>query len=113
MPATDTIAARSTAPGRSPRAMIRISGPGVRSLWSNLLASEPADRCPGPARLSLPGSTFPVLACFIAGPRSYTGEDSAEWQVPGNPVLIDRVLAAIISHPGVRLARPGPCPPVQ
>lgn len=40
-------------------------------------------------------------------PRSYTGEAMAELVIPGNPILIERVLARLTSQPGVREAGPG------
>src|SRR5690606_10734140 len=51
--------------------------------------------------------TLPVLLMTFVGPRSYTGEDAAEFLVPGSPVLLERVLARLASQPGVREAAPG------
>jgi tRNA modification GTPase len=44
--------------------------------------------------------TFPA-------PGSYTGEDSFEVLIPGNPVLAERVVLEFTRLPGVRLATPG------
>jgi tRNA modification GTPase len=44
---------------------------------------------------------------LFAAPRSYTGEDAAEVQVPGNPTLVERVVLDMTSREGVRLANPG------
>jgi tRNA modification GTPase len=43
----------------------------------------------------------------FVGPRSYTGEDVVEIVLPGNLVLVERVLARLRSVPGVRDAEPG------
>ena len=43
---------------------------------------------------------------FFPGPASYTGEDVVEFQVHGNPLLVQRLLAHLGSL-GVRLAQPG------
>src|SRR5690606_26740762 len=51
--------------------------------------------------------TLPVRLMTFVGPRSYTGEDAAEFLVPGSPVLLERVLARLTSAPGVREAAPG------
>ncbi len=44
---------------------------------------------------------------LFSGPRSYTGEDSAEIQLPGNPALVERVVSMLVSPEGVRQAHPG------
>ncbi|CAG0969929.1 tRNA modification GTPase MnmE [Phycisphaerales bacterium] len=107
-----TIAACSTAPGRSARAMIRVSGPTVPSLAATLTGSPTRRGCTRGA-LPLPGENaagslpLPVLLAFFHAPHSYTGEDVLELQLPGNPALIDRVLRYLASFPGVRPAQPG------
>ncbi len=50
--------------------------------------------------------TIPVLIARFANPQSYTGQDMAELQLPGNPALLDRVLHRCINL-GARLAEPG------
>lgn len=53
-----------------------------------------------------------ALACLLVlwrEPRSYTGEDSAELLVPGNPLLIRRVLdALLVDEDGLRVRLAGP-----
>ncbi|MCI0675647.1 MAG: 50S ribosome-binding GTPase [Phycisphaerales bacterium] len=39
---------------------------------------------------------LPVYALRFPGPHSYTGEDSIEIQLPGNPILLERVIDALI-----------------
>lgn len=107
MPLGDTIIAQASPPGRSARALIRISGPAAHTALNSL-----CDPAPGPglcatgfhltAELSLP-----VLCIRGRAPRTYTGEDSAELVFPGSPALVDRVLAALAREPGVRHATPG------
>jgi tRNA modification GTPase len=50
---------------------------------------------------------LPVLVLRYDAPRSFTGEPVAELVIPGNPNLIERVLARLTSQPGVREAQPG------
>lgn len=51
---------------------------------------------------------FPCLVVAFAGPRSYTGEDVVEIAMPGNPTLVERVIASAIGAiAGIRLAGPG------
>lgn len=111
----DTIAAIASPPGRSPRAILRVSGPRTRDLLDSILserAPAPPARAAFTARLKLPahsGETLelPVLVLRFVAPSSYTGEDGAEILLPGNPILAQRVLDLIVSHAGVRRAGPG------
>lgn len=87
--------------------MLRVSGPGARTCLRAAGIEPPAARGAWRAVLRLPWGALPVLAAWFQGPNSYTGEDVAELQVPGNPVLVARVLAHLTAEPGVRVAEPG------
>lgn len=111
----DTIAAVSTPPGSARRAMIRLSGPDAHAAIDALLVNaslagassdDPRDR-PGAsvAVLRLGASTLPVRILRYHAPRSYTGEHAAEVILPGNPVLVDRVIEALCAHAGERAVR--------
>ena len=50
--------------------------------------------------------TLPALITYFVGPRSYTGQDMAELQCPGNPTLINRLLHRIVEL-GARPAQAG------
>lgn len=102
----DTIAAVCTGSAPGPRAILRLSGPGVRDAVRSLTGVDPL---PGgaAARLALGGRTVPVLLSAARAPRSFTGEDTAEVQFPGGPALRERVLAAVLALPGVRYAEAG------
>lgn len=107
----DTILAVASAPGVSSRAIIRVSGVGVADLCERIL-TDPVLTSPdrrgsvSPARssvfkavLSLFGlPSLPILAMRFFAPSSYTGEDVLEFQVPGNPHLIERVVRGILSQ---------------
>ncbi len=107
MPTGDTITALASPPGRSARAIIRISGPGTFELLGEVCESrQPVGL--SASRLRLSGAvSLPILLMTGRGPRTYTGEDSAELVLPGNPALVDRVLARLTSIPQVRPAGPG------
>ena len=47
------------------------------------------------------------LALFMAGPASYTGEDTLELYIHGGPSVIAHLLETLCGHEGVRLAEPG------
>ncbi|TVQ62869.1 MAG: tRNA uridine-5-carboxymethylaminomethyl(34) synthesis GTPase MnmE [Phycisphaerales bacterium] len=103
----DTIAALATAPGHAPRALLRLSGPGARTILAPALRfdDEPKPRTIARAVLHLP-APLPVLVASFAAPHSYTGEDTLEILFPGSPALAERVLACCLAH-GARLAEPG------
>jgi tRNA modification GTPase len=44
---------------------------------------------------------------FLPGPGTATGEDLLEIYPHGNPLLVDRILEALLALPGIRLAGPG------
>ena len=107
-PPSDTIVAVSSPPGRSPRGLIRISGPGVPQVLDNLIidsACEP--RTLTPVRLREP--EIPALLLRFESPASYTGDGLAELQLPGNAALLDQILHQAVRTPGAnaRLADPG------
>ncbi len=105
-PPTDTIIAVSSPPGRSSRGLIRISGPGVSTVLNHVLddATHPPRELT-PVRLTNPN--IPALLLRFDSPASYTGDDLAELQLPGNAALLDRVLHQLLQLPGARLAEPG------
>lgn len=104
----DTIVAVASPPGRSPRGLLRVSGPGTGRVLDHLLEATPGvPRCLVPVRIRR--SRLPALLLRFASPASYTGEDAAELQVPGNAALLDRLLHQAIGAPAshARLAEPG------
>ena len=103
----DTIVAVSSPPGRAPRGLIRFSGADTRRIVDTILDSPRSDF---PARqvqtVKLLHPPTPALLTLFDTPHSYTGEDTAELQVPGNPALLDRLLHQAVDA-GARLAEPG------
>ena len=102
----DTIVAVSSPPGRSPRGLIRISGPGSQSILQHLTDTEITPRTVVACRLRTGALSLPALLTLFTAPRSYTGQDLAEIQLPGNPALLDRILHTITAL-GARTAEPG------
>lgn len=105
---TDTIAAIATPPGRGGVGIIRVSGPGSRTIADTVLG-----RCPTPRQAAyLPfrdgdGTTLDQgIALFFKAPHSFTGEDVLELQGHGGPVVLDMLLKRIVQL-GARLAQPG------
>ena len=112
---TDTIAALSTPPGPGAIGILRLSGPDAVHI---------AERCfeplgPKALRDHLPrtlvyGSLMdsggaPIdraLCTYSLGPSSYTGEDTAELQCHGSPMVLSLGLEALFAA-GARQAGPG------
>lgn len=115
MSGTDTIAAIASGHGRSARGIIRLSGPGTQTILDRMLVDAPRIQgAPGvhAARLRLPlenggESRLPCLLLVFGEGHSYTGEASAEIQLPGNPTLLEHIVQCLLEMPGVRPARPG------
>ncbi|MBX3390352.1 MAG: 50S ribosome-binding GTPase [Phycisphaeraceae bacterium] len=108
----DTIIACATAPGFSARAIVRLSGPGAFVAVDRLTGNSRSvrtERGVASARMRLGGSSsMPCMIAVFPGPRSYTGEDVVEIAMPGNPTLVELVIArAIGAAPGIRMAGPG------
>jgi tRNA modification GTPase len=122
MPTGDTIAAVASPPGRSVRALIRVSGPDAPAIARDLCRLPDFSRAIRPASFRLPSQLapyasegmvypcslpLPLLALTFPAPNSFTGEDTLELLLPGNPHLVRRVLETILAFPGVRPAEPG------
>ncbi|HSI09759.1 MAG: tRNA uridine-5-carboxymethylaminomethyl(34) synthesis GTPase MnmE [Rariglobus sp.] len=108
-PTTDTIAALATPVGTSAIAVVRVSGPDCAALAQALFG--PAPLPPRVARhtdyRNLQGAVLDdVLATFYQGPRSYTGEDSLEIALHGNPFIAQSILNDLLARE-IRLAEAG------
>src|SRR5690348_6862225 len=98
VPTRDTIFALSS--GRPPAAIavVRISGPRAREALQALAARLPEPRKASFARLRDPASNEVIdeaLVLWFPGPRSETGEDTAELQVHGGRAIVAALLSAL------------------
>jgi len=104
----DTIAAIATAPGMGGIGVVRVSGPAALAIACAVTGRElPARRAVYAAFRDAAGD--PVdhgIALAFPGPASFTGEDVAEFQGHGGPVVLQLLLDALLAR-GARLARPG------
>lgn len=111
----ETVLACSTAPGRSDTALVRISGPGaaVCAAQCNITFARGCGR--GWLSFAVPGAPkakVPIGYICMVAPASYTGEDTLELLVPGNPVLVQRIISELIARCNevgchARTAQPG------
>ena len=111
----DTIAAISTPPGPGAIGILRLSGP--RAIEVAQASFRPLNKVPLSQHrphelvygdlLDRNGQPIDrVLCTFSRGPVSYTGEDTAEFQCHGSPMVLSLGLEALFSR-GARQARAG------
>ncbi|MEN1960343.1 tRNA uridine-5-carboxymethylaminomethyl(34) synthesis GTPase MnmE [Luteimonas sp. MJ246] len=106
---TDTIVAVATAAGSGGVGIVRLSGPAAAEIARAVCDG----RAPGPRHaqyarfVDAAGDTIDDgIVLLFAAPASYTGEDVAELQGHGNPVLLQALVARCCAL-GARMARPG------
>ncbi|MFT5582916.1 MAG: tRNA modification GTPase [Cognaticolwellia sp.] len=105
-----TLVACATPWGRGGIALIRLSGPQAQAVAAVL--SKIPGGWPPPRRARLAhfvdasGAIDTGLLTHFPGPRSYTGEELVEISCHGNPLIVERLLAAAITA-GARMAEPG------
>ena len=104
----ETIAAVATAPGRAGVAVVRVSGPDAHLIAQTLSRGEVKSSGLTLRRLFHPDGTFldEALVLSFKAPRSYTGEDTVEFQCHGGGITPRRILEACFAA-GARLARRG------
>lgn len=107
---TDTIVAIATAPSSGAIGVIRLSGPRAIDIACEVTArqSAPTPRKAVLARVRDHDETVideGLLISFPA-PASYTGENSAELQLHGNPYILQQVHKRCMDA-GARMAEPG------
>ena len=112
---SDTIAAISTPPGPGAIGILRLSGPRAAEIaeacFRPLGGGSLTDRAPRTLvygdLLDREGAVIDqVLATYTRGPASYTGEDTAELQCHGAPMVLALGLEALFAR-GARQARAG------
>lgn len=106
---SDTIAAISTAPGRSALALLRASGPEVSAIAAAVGLADLEPRRATYRCLVHPEDRRPldrVVATRFIGPASFTGEDVLEIGCHGGALVPSLVLDALCAA-GARLAEPG------
>lgn len=107
----ETIYALSSAGGRAGVAVIRVSG----GLTSTIVESLTGKPCPRPREAVLRQLADPrtgealdrALVLYFQGPKSFTGEDVAEFHVHGGRAVVASVLKALSRFEGVRAAAAG------
>jgi len=109
-----TIGALATAPAPAGLAVVRVSGERAREVLNALFKGLKTNPVDNPRKLVFGEvldfqSGEPIdkgLGVFMPGPFSYTGEDIAEFQFHGSPLLVEKVLRSLFAY-GVTPAEPG------
>jgi len=106
-----TIYALSTGPGKSGIAVIRISGRDTKEVVKKLTVSElPPPRLATIKKFNKINSNELIdegILLWFPGPKSYTGEDMAEFHVHGSRAVIEAIHDSISKIENCRLAEPG------
>ncbi len=112
---TDTIAAIATPPGVGGIGVIRVSGADAFALVLPLIQrSKGQGDVPASHQLTYAHVIDPVtqevlddvLVAFMRAPSTYTREDVVEIQGHGGPLVLRRILSAVLAQ-GARMAQPG------
>jgi len=104
----DTIVAISSAIGAAARMIVRVSGVGARGIVGQVCSGVQYEA--GRAgycglRIVDCGLVGGWIYTFV-GPRSYTGEDLVEFHLPGNVIVVNRLVEEIVKM-GARRAEAG------
>lgn len=105
----DTIVALATARGKAGVSVIRLSGPRSWEVCRALAGAVPDERIASLRSLRNRAGEIidtAVVLAFAKG-RSFTGEESCEFQVHGSVAVVTAVLKACLDIDGVRAAEPG------
>ncbi|MBI2344337.1 MAG: tRNA uridine-5-carboxymethylaminomethyl(34) synthesis GTPase MnmE [Deltaproteobacteria bacterium] len=111
----ETIVAIATPPGPGAIGIVRMSGPAAVAIAHRVWRSRDKVVDNFESHRIYYGSIVDNstglvvdrgLLLYFRGPHSYTGEDVIEWQVHGNPLILDQILA-VAQAEGAELAAPG------
>lgn len=105
----DTIFALASAQGKAGVSVIRLSGPQALPTASKICggALPTAGRALRVLSDQSGERIDEALVLTFAGPNSFTGEDTVEFQVHGSTSVVSAMLALLAEFDGVRLADPG------
>ena len=106
----DTIFAISSGAGRAAIAVLRLSGPATPYIIKRVARRLPEPRVATLATLKDPESGEAIdsgLVLFFPAPRSFTGEDCAEFLIHGGRAVAQRLVQTLSGFPATRAAEPG------
>jgi tRNA modification GTPase len=107
---SETIFALASAPGRAGIAIVRVSGVDAYKSMQALTGKGIPPREAALCVLKDPASKSIIdraVVVFFKGPHSYTGEDTAEYNIHGGKAVLDSLLAVLSKQKNHRMAEPG------
>jgi tRNA modification GTPase len=105
--AGDTIVAPVTPPGRGGVCIVRLCGAAALPLAERVAGALPAARYAALRELRIGDEPLDRgLVLVFPGPRSFTGEDTVEFQLHGSPVIATLLVRGLVAL-GAREAGPG------
>ncbi len=105
-----TIFAIASGAGRTAIAVLRLSGPATRLIVNSIAGSLPEPRIAVLATFRDPATGEAIdkgLVIFFPSPKSFTGEDYAEFHIHGGRAVVAAMVKAIGGIAGARPAEPG------
>ena len=102
----DTIFAVATPDQPAAVAVVRTSGPRALEVAAKLASTTFDGRTAVRCRLAFADLHVAATVLSFRGPQSHTGEDVAEYLIPGNPLLVSMLLGELRRR-GLRQAEPG------
>ena len=106
-----TIYALSSGPGLSGVAVVRVSGPEAKNVIKKLTSGHfPKPRIATLKKINNINTNELIdegIVIWFPGPKSYTGEDLAEFHVHGSRAVIESIQNSISNIADCRLAEPG------
>jgi len=105
----DTIFALSSGILPSGVAVIRLSGPNVKNVLTQFAGFVPEPRYMNffVLRSATEEILDRALVVYFPAPKSFTGEDCAEFHLHGGKAVVARFLTELAAVPGCRLSEPG------
>ncbi|HUI21896.1 MAG TPA: tRNA uridine-5-carboxymethylaminomethyl(34) synthesis GTPase MnmE, partial [Methylocella sp.] len=94
----DTIFAIASGAGRSAIAVLRLSGPGACGIVQKIAGKLPEPRAASLVTFRDPASGEAIdrgLAIFFPAPKSFTGEDYAEFHLHGGRAVVAGMVKAV------------------
>ncbi len=106
----DTIFAIASGAGRAAIAVLRVSGPATRQIVKSIAGLLPQPRMATLKTFRNPATGEAIdkgLVIFFPAPKSFTGEDYAEFQIHGGRAVVAAMISALAHIAGTRPAEPG------
>ena len=106
----DTIFALSSGAVPAGVAVVRLSGPKAREIMNRVIDSEPKPRMAALRYVTNPTTGDVIdqaLVLFFPGEKSFTGEESVEFQLHGGRAVVKAMIELLGSFEGCRMAEAG------